>query len=60
MPVKCKTNKSGHGKLEPTKDELMSEIARQGYVDWEYVSDEFFGESHNSDVMGEGEFVSWL
>ena len=48
---------SGFGDLEPTTDEFINEISRQGYDDWEYVGGGFFWENHESEINGEGEFV---
>ena len=50
-------NESGYGNLEPSREEILNEIINKGYEDWEYVSDSFFWENHQSDIMGEGEFV---
>ena len=56
--IKYFANESGFGDQEPTTADSIREMTNQGYGDWEYVSDGFFWENHESEPGGEGEFVS--
>jgi RHS repeat-associated protein len=55
--IKYCAYESGYGNHEPSREVILNEIINQGYEDWEYVSDSFFWENHQSKITGQGEFV---